>query len=108
MDEFKKKVVFEKSREYSRFPVTGFWGGISPVGELTIDLFEDINGLPESVIMGLRNGVIQEIEINPEDQDIRRIVHAGISIPMHVVPTLIEWLQSKVKEYNNVQNQLMK
>jgi len=93
--------IFENSPEYCHIHATGFWGGINAFGELRFDIVEDIPKEPDIVRIILPEN---KEEREPSENDkivIKRIRHVGVTMPMSVVPGLIEWLQRKLDEYHN-------
>lgn len=99
MDEKKLVVKFVKDDTYKRFHATGFWGGVNPLGELSFDLFEDVVTNPERIdVYPNELGIPTHENVIAKDYNIERVTHAGVTIPMEIVPGLIDWLQSKVME----------
>lgn len=99
--------TFTKDPDYRRIYVTGFWGGINPVGDLEIELFRDTQLVPESLVQVIAEDadVLEEKripEVDPEKAKLERILQVSVTIPMRVVPSLIVWLQEKVNQYNQL------
>lgn len=107
---------YTKDPDYRRIYVTGFWGGINPVGDLEIELFRDTQLTPESLVQVVTDDtttVLEEKripEVDPQKLKLERILQVGVTIPMRVVPSLITWLQDKINQYNQftVQSQAQK
>lgn len=102
-DQVVKSVRFVKDPNYRRMHVSGMWGGANSTGELYFELYEDVFDLPEEIRFKLQEDGALSQEVWPDEQNFLRIVHAGVSIPMQVVPSVIEWLQSKLKEFEEMQ-----
>ncbi len=98
---------FEKDPMYRRIAVNGLWGGINPYGDLVFDLFEDVASYPEKITVVTTDGISTEERFPPKnDADyVTRIQHIGVTIPIAVVPGIIDWLQQKVQE-SNLRNDL--
>lgn len=102
------RILTIKNQEYKRFHVTGFWGGLTPDGQkLNIELFEDAPAMAEEVTLLAQEGsniFVQEVK-QPEFP-IHRHVHAGITIPVGELPSIIEWLKQKYEEHlSQISNQ---
>jgi hypothetical protein len=87
--------------QFVRYHATGVYGGISPGGELEMYFTEDIVPPPTSI----------EVQANPKDNSTSeqikpgrptRLVHASVTIPLHSVPSIIAWLESKVKDAEKI------
>lgn len=92
------RVRFEQSPRYVEFHATGVWGGVNWFGELVMEIVEDLRLVPERLEVVLPEegvGKPEEKPVFPEDVDIVRVRHARITMPMSVVPSIINWLQEK-------------
>jgi len=100
------KIGTQKMPGYTRHHVTGFWGGISPDGEkLNIELFEDAPTLPDELILLFDNeGRVIGNELGQVQYPINRYIHAGVTIPISQLPSIIQWLQSRYDEAMNRKN----
>lgn len=103
MSEQNKTVIrFVKDPNYRRFYAFGFWGGVNPLGEVAIEIFEDAVDTPETLEITYDENGNQHEERFPERQDVLRIVHAGVIMPIEIVPSIIDWLQRKLMEYEEM------
>ncbi|MBE3586527.1 MAG: hypothetical protein IMW94_10345 [Thermoanaerobacter sp.] len=109
-----KPVVYnyELSTNYVEFRVDSVWGGVSPLGELEVYLCEDVYPLPKTLkvtpspIPNTPPKQEQDPDYNQGSElNIRRICHARVVIPIKAMPSIIEWLQSKVKAYEDLERQ---
>jgi len=101
-----KKMVetrFEKSRDYRRVHATTFWGTVNSLGEIELDIVEDVREAPEIIKTKLPEKTEERI---PDENDIirmKRIQHIGVSISINAAPDLIKWLQDKIIAYEEIQ-----
>ncbi|SMB98029.1 hypothetical protein SAMN00808754_2085 [Thermanaeromonas toyohensis ToBE] len=101
---------YEVSPRYTEFRVDSVWGVVSSAGELEVYLCEDVFPLPNSikVIPSTDPNTPPRQEQDPDynqlsEINIRRVCHARVIIPIKVLPSIIEWLQSKVEEYKKME-----
>jgi hypothetical protein len=95
------KFSYEKDPDYRTFNVTHVWGVLDLVGNLTFDLIEERMAVPPFLELKIYNDGSSEEEWQAPSADFIRIKHAGINMPIEVVPQIIEWLQEKVDLFNS-------
>lgn len=98
--ENKIKFVYEKSPHYQLFTVTHVWGGLDRYGNLCFDLIEERRSVPPGLTVSLKDDSATEIWDETEVNFIRTR-HAGVTIPIEVVPSIIEWLEDKIKIHDD-------
>lgn len=100
----KIEISFEKDPNYRRFYATGVWGAVGPTQSIGFDLYEDVYQYSDKVIMTFQEGSDSPLtETYPEETDItriKRVQHAGVVIPLDVLPSIISWLTEKLEEAN--------
>lgn len=89
---------FVKSSDYKRIAINGVWGGVNSLGEVKLDLFEDVASLPKKVDLST-NQATEDSEI-----PIERIAHVGVTIPIAVLPDIANYLLALYEQYNNHPN----
>ena len=101
---------YEKSSNYTEFRFDSVWGGVTSTGELVFYLCEDVLPLPERLTVFPPSGPNeppkhkQEPDYSQKDEvSINRVCHARAVVPIKVLPSIIEWLQSQIKEYENIE-----
>lgn len=96
-------IKIQKASDFKRCHATGMWGNINPFNELVIHITEDIVDMPEKISLvpdpNNPNSYIEE-QIKAIN-NITRIDHAEITIPMSILPSIINWLQLKLDAYNS-------
>lgn len=98
----KATINFVKDKQYRRFSANGFYGGFNPLGQLSIDVYEETQKNPDKIIMTYNeDGTVEETR-EPSKQEIDRILHAGMVINIELVPSIIEWLKRKHEEYEQL------
>jgi len=70
------------------------------MGNITMDLVEESTTIPPSFVLNIyKDGTNGEHWQEP-DSRFTRIQHAGITIPIEVAPSIIQFLQDKVDLHN--------
>ena len=112
MDTKKKvEILVKNDPEFRRVRGSGFWGAVTPLGELQFNIFDDAYVTPEKLEIKApaEPGQIpqeQAINANPNIVNIIRHNHIEVTIPISALPSLIQWLQSKVAEHETNQKLL--
>jgi hypothetical protein len=96
--------IFIEDPEYRRIHATGVWGSLTPLGDLQFDLTEDVPAAPDKTIlkppMEIGQPTSEESVItDPRTVKINRHRLVGVTMPMSLVPSIIQWLQDKVVEH---------
>lgn len=100
----KPTIKVQKANDFKRCHATGMWGNINPFNELVIHITEDIVDMPEKInlIPDPNNPTSYTEEQIKGINNITRIDHAEITIPISVLPSIIDWLQLKLDNYNKI------
>lgn len=102
----KQTIRFLEDPNYRRIHASGFIGSINSVGELQFDIYEEFFATPEKIDIEIDTETLSIIseKKHPQEPEIHRVKHLGVSVPIAVIPGFIEWLQNKLEEYNKLQN----
>jgi len=94
------KFVFVKSPDYRIVAVNGVWGGLTPQGQLKLDLFIDSVITPEFITHGIREDgrLGEEIQREPPGKIITRELQVGVLLPISVAETMVKWIVARVQE----------
>ncbi|MDH7479027.1 MAG: hypothetical protein QHH02_03370 [Syntrophomonadaceae bacterium] len=112
LDKKKIEITCEKHPDYKRIYASGFWGGLTPAGDLTFDIFEEYQENPSKLVITppSKPGEMpkEKAVFNGSDDVLymKRLLHIGVTLPISVVPSIIEWLQGKVDQYNEIQKNI--
>ncbi|HZX13164.1 MAG TPA: hypothetical protein VFF49_02040 [Thermodesulfobacteriota bacterium] len=99
---------FEKADGYRVIHVNGVWGGVTPHGEIKIELFSESPTNPDLVIheVTAEGQVGQEIERIPKlisnRLTIVREIHIGAIISPDTAESIANWLLNTVKQARGV------
>ncbi|MCI0455210.1 MAG: hypothetical protein L0Y68_09485 [Candidatus Dadabacteria bacterium] len=100
--------TFEKADGYRVIHVNGVWGGITPKGEIKIELFSESLKNPEFVIheVSAEGQIGEEIKRIPEQElnrfTIVRELHVGAIMSPDTAEFIANWLLDKVKQAKGV------
>lgn len=97
------EIHYVKTSSYRTFHADGFYGGVTPMGKMYLEVFLDRHATPQIVKHNMEEpGKLgAEIERTGKKGTIRQI-EAGIIFDVNIAESLIVWLQQKVQEYNNL------
>ena len=96
MDKQTVKIQLQLSDGFSRYHANGVFGGITPGGELGIYFTEDIVPLPKGIELDVELPLVRAERVEPGEHV--RLAQFYVTVPLHVVPSIIQWLQSKVDD----------
>lgn len=94
------KFVFVKSPDYKMIAANGVWGGVTPQGQLKLDLFVDSVDMPEFITHNiLKDGRLgEEIERKPSGKIITRELQIGVLLPINIAETIAKWILATLQE----------
>ncbi len=100
---FPIKVIYEYELDDAcpRVPVHGVWGGVSPHGEIEMNIYSEGDKLPQFAERMIHpDGTVSD-ETSPLDEQqsktIVRRVHAKLFMNYHTARAILEWLEEKVQ-----------
>lgn len=98
-----KEVIFEyiDSPDYRVYRANGAAGGITPQGDIRIDLYFESARLPDRVIhMVTPDGLGPQIEREPEETVIERELQCGLVMTPEQARGLAQWIIVQVNAYD--------
>jgi hypothetical protein len=95
------RIQIEKSKTYKRFNYTGSFCDINSHGDVTLDLYEDIEEYPSEIVF--YDDDEPELILKPNTHT--RVIHAGAMFSVQKLPELIDRLQSRLNNYIEYQQQ---
>ena len=90
------KVHYEYSKDYRLIPATGAWGGVSPNGEIILDLYVERKSAPKSLSMEIDESG-KTTEKSREGEKIIRELQIGIVMRSDIALDIGEFLVSNAK-----------
>lgn len=101
-----KKITFRFVREddYRVLPVNGVWGGVTPRGDIRVEIFHEYEALPGTVTHVLSpegqlgEEVGREKPTGLEGKVFDRRVFAGIMLTASQAESIGQWLQAKAAD----------
>jgi hypothetical protein len=98
------KFIYNKTANYRTYSVDGVYGGISPKGNLFIELFTEKLPTAETITYQLLdNGNIgKEIE-KKQDVGIVREIEGGLYLDLKTATVIADWLNNKVNEFKEIE-----
>jgi hypothetical protein len=105
MADKKKTITFEYrlSNQYTVYPITGAFGGITPRGDIIVNLFTERNAIPHKQVFELSNehGLARMLS-EEKGTEIVRDVHFGISLQSQDARSIADWLYEKAAEWDEL------
>lgn len=101
--DFPLKVIYEYEIDEGcpRVPAHGVWGGLSPHGEIEMNIYSEGDKLPEySERLIHPDGSVSDESSSTDEQQSKTIVrrvHAKVYMNYHTARAVIEWLEEKVQ-----------
>ena len=96
-----KQLTFRylKDPSYRLIPVNGVWGGITPRGEIHLELFHESQAAPEVVIRSVtqKGELGKEIDHQPP-REISRTVLVGVMLTEESAESIANWLHARVRQ----------
>ena len=92
---------FSKDENYRLIPVNGAWGGVTPRGDVQVELFHENHAMPTTVVHSVTEGrVAGELKRTPkaEKTEVQRTVLAGMVLTAEQAESIGRWLQAKARE----------
>jgi hypothetical protein len=86
------EIIFSRAEGYRLVPATGAWGGVSPQGEIIVDLYVEQRQNPERMEVEVRKGELIEEKRYPHPQPIIRESQVGIVLRPDIAKTIGEFL----------------
>ena len=98
------KFVFVKSPDYRTIAASGVWGGVTPQGQLKLDLFVDSVVTPEFITHNIRKDgrLGEEIERAPSGRIVTRELQIGVLLTVNVAEIIANWILARVQEAKDV------
>lgn len=97
----RKKIAFrfQQDEDYRLIPVNGVWGGVTPRGDIKVDLFHESEAQPDVVTHELTpdSTLGEEVERSPS-ASIERTVLVGVVLAAEQAESIGRWLQDKARE----------
>jgi len=94
------KFHFNKSHLFRVIKIHGAWGGLSPRGEIQMNIFSERLPLPDSITQEVTDGGLGKIvEQVGTTAGIVREVEAAITMTPDVARKVAEWLTNKVEQF---------
>lgn len=95
---------YKRLNNYRTYHVDGVFGGLNAKGNLLLELFNEINPLPKFVVqeMTKKGEIGKEIKRDREEPGVIRQIECGLFMDMPTAVALRDWLDSKIKQYNNI------
>jgi hypothetical protein len=113
----KVKIEYLKPADYTPKYVTGSIGGPTPKGDILINFFMDISGVPNSQLFNVEEDklgteIIEKrlpsIIQNGDTTTLFRQVQSGIILSLNEAKTLSKWLEEQIKIVENQQSKTKK
>lgn len=100
---------WEYAEEHRVLPCTGLIGGITPSGELRVDVYINLGASPEKLkvkIMRLEDEnneeSFEEHVSQPEHPELRRVIQATLLIPREHVGDVAKFFNEQVESYESL------
>jgi len=90
------KVHFEYSKDYRLISATGGWGGVSPNGEIILELYIERKAAPKSISMDVDESG-KTTEKTREGEKFIRELQIGVVMRPDIALSIGEFLVSKAK-----------
>lgn len=88
-------IGFERDKDYRLHPVHGVWGGVSPTGDVVMDLYVERVNHPDEITVELDPPEAREVERRGERRV--RVILAGLVLRPDVAYAVGAWLQQKAR-----------
>lgn len=96
-----KQLTFRylKDPGYRLVPINGVWGGITPRGEIHMELFHESQAPPEVVVRSLtpKGGLGEEVDHQPP-REISRTILVGVMLTEESAESMANWLHARVRQ----------
>ena len=98
-------IHFRKDKDYRVLSVNAIWGGVTPRGDIMVDLCHESQPQPDAVTHELTPaGLGAEIERTPPTTSIQRTVLVGVVLTAEHAESIGLWLQEKAREYRELRS----
>lgn len=98
-DKMTVKANYVKAPEYIATYACGCHGGISPNGDLQMNFYEDRIQIPKEANIEVKNGKASEAAVRQVEFD--RTVKCSVTYKGDNIPALINWLETRYKEFTD-------
>lgn len=88
-------IFSQKDKDYKIIPVSGVWGGLTPHGLVTCELFMEKLALPERVVVDETG---KELSRHPDKQYVTREIMVGLVMRPEIARSIGEWLIQRAEE----------
>ncbi len=101
--DFPLKVIYEYEVDENcpRVPAHGVWGGVSPHGEIEMNIYSESDKLPQfSERLVHPDGTVSDESSSMDEQQSKTIVrrvHVKIYLNYHTARAVMDWLEEKVQ-----------
>ena len=104
-----KKIVdsisfeYKLSADYKVHAVNGIFGGITPKGDLMINLFYEGHPIPEHSTYNInQDGTIGDEKERIVSNALVRNIPFGVSMTIDTAKSLKKWLEEKIEQYDTI------
>lgn len=92
-------IRFRKDEGYRVLSVNAVWGGVTPRGDIIVDLCHESQPYPDAITQELTpDGLGAEIERKPPTPSIQRTLLAGMVLSAEHAESIGLWLQEKARK----------
>lgn len=91
------EVVFKRATDYRVIPATGAWGGVSPHGEVVVDLFVEASENPDQLVLEVEEGK-PPTEVKRSETRIARESQIGVVMRPDIAYSVGQFLIEKAKQ----------
>lgn len=94
------KIEYREAKDYRVISANGVWGGLAPHNQIRMAFYSEFVAPPESEIYEQKDKDL--VKVNQDEEGTRHVIRemqVGVTIPVSLVPNLIEWLKDKYEQY---------
>jgi len=103
MEKKEQKLVYTKSKNFNTNSATGVYGGITGIGQISINFYIDSLNIPETAKIEIdSNGVANDVPYFEETIVGVRELICGIVMDINMAKSFHAWLGSKIDEYEKM------
>lgn len=97
-------VFYRRSEDYKIIPITGAWGGITPQGSISCEVFFEKSSQPEHTVLRVSDSGEKPVEVPNEKQrpEVTREVLVAMIMQPEVARNLGNWLIGKADEFDKL------
>ncbi|MDD2331247.1 MAG: hypothetical protein PHI68_01200 [Candidatus Cloacimonetes bacterium] len=97
---------YKFSPDYNPLYINGAYGGVNESGDIVVNFYLERHCLPNTEEYAIKENQLMKLSNEPTDLNSSwlRFVQNGIVMNLHTAKNIVQWLQQKIADVENLQS----